>query len=146
MPSRDTPRSFAGSCHCGAIEFSFATELSPEKWSVRACNCSFCSAHGARYTSDPCGEVRFSCADASNVGRYRFGQRTADFVHCLSCGSFLGAIMKSDRGTFSVINLNVFRAAPEALPAPQRISLSHESAHERGARRETRWTPTVSDL
>ena len=50
---------FRGSCHCAAIGFSFQTRLSVDQWSVRACQCQFCRAHGALTTSDPTGRLVF---------------------------------------------------------------------------------------
>lgn len=55
----NTYRMFEGACHCGAIGYLYRTALDPERWNVRACQCSFCRAHAARTTSDPAGSVQF---------------------------------------------------------------------------------------
>ena len=71
---------YLGTCHCNAVGFRFRTEIRPEDWSVRACQCSFCRAHDALSTSDPDGELEFTAKDGSLLQRYRFGLGTADFL------------------------------------------------------------------
>lgn len=68
---------FEASCHCRAIGFTFRASQPSESWLVRACQCSFCRAHGARTTSDPNGSVTFRISDASQLRRYQFGTRSA---------------------------------------------------------------------
>lgn len=139
-------REFSGVCHCGAIGFEFQLGKPGAAWNVRRCDCSFCTAHGAVYTSDPSGELRFRCTDSSQVGRYRFGFRTADFIHCRTCGVFLGAIMESEGREYAVVNVNVLTNAPDDLPAPEIVSFEAESGQERRRRREQRWTPVLQSL
>jgi hypothetical protein len=132
---------YEGACHCGAIGLSYVTDLPPAAWSVRACQCSFCRAHGARCTSDPDGSVRFRIASGDAVVRYRFGLLTADFLLCRRCGIYLAAVLTTGRGAFTTINLNVLEPAPADLPAAAPVSYETESRDERIARRERRWTP-----
>ena len=102
----------------------------PGEWPVRECQCSFCQKHGACYTSDPSGSVRFVHTDAAALTRYRFGHQTADFVFCGRCGGYLGAV-----------NLRAFDPQPEGLKAAQPMSYDGESTGDRNARRFARWTP-----
>lgn len=134
--------SYEGQCHCGAIGFEYATGLPPERWSVRACQCSFCRAHGARCTSDPRGSVRFTLSKPETLVRYRFALRTADFLLCRRCGVYLGAVLSSPRGSFATLNLNAL-LAPRLEPSCKSVSYDSESPQERVARREARWTPVV---
>ena len=85
-----------GRCHCGAVGFEYRTSMPPAEWSVRACQCSFCQKHGAAYTSDAAGSVRFMHEDAAALSRYRFGHKTADFVFCGRCGGYLGAVTEEE--------------------------------------------------
>lgn len=131
-----------GSCHCGAIGFTFRASQRPESWSVRACRCSFCRGHGARTTSDPKGSVTFRVSDPSQLQRYRFGLRSADFFICNACGVYLASVLTSGRGQFATVNVNAIRGAievPEALP----VSYEGESLEQRQSRREQRWTPVT---
>ena len=89
----------------------------------RACQCSFCRAHQALE------HVRSGRADpilgtqAGPLQRYRFGQRTADFLLCRECGVYIGAEMQADEGRFGIINVNALRPIPADLAAAR----AHES-------------------
>src|ERR1700757_4082953 len=97
-------RSFRGSCHCGAVTFSFETTLPRSQWSVRACQCGFCRAHGARTTSDPAGRLTFHVGAAEALQRYQFGLKTADFLICRRCGVYVGAQIETAQGAFGIVN------------------------------------------
>jgi hypothetical protein len=136
---------FEGSCHCGAIGFTFRTSQPPAQWNVRACQCSFCRGHGACTTSDPNGSVTFQVADPSKLMRYRFGTRSSDFLICGNCGVYVAALLTSSKGQFATLNINTIRAlrdVPQAVPA----SYEGESAEQRNSRREQRWTPVSTAL
>ena len=130
-----------GGCHCGALRFEYRTEKPPAAWPVRACQCSFCTRHGANYTSDPAGSVRFLHEDASKLARYRFGQKTADFVFCIRCGGYLGALTEEGGQPLMVLNLRAFDPQPEGLPLAQSMSYEGETKVDRDTRRTSRWTP-----
>jgi len=130
-----------GQCHCGALGFEFHTELEPIAWSVRACQCSFCRAHGAVYTSDPAGSIRFTHREPELISRYRFGHQTADFIFCGRCGGYLGAVTEEDGRGLAVININAMDPRPNTLPPAQAISYDGEASDARSSRRAARWTP-----
>jgi hypothetical protein len=135
----------AGTCHCGALGFSYETDLAPERWSIRACQCSFCRAHGALSTSDPHGSLSFHASDARQLVRYRFGLRTADFLLCGRCGVYLGAVLVTDSARVGVLNLNALRE-PLVTATSQPVSYEGEDSSQRAARRLSRWTPIVGSL
>lgn len=132
---------YLGSCHCGEIGFSYRTAQPPEKWSIRACQCTFCRAHGALSTSDPAGQIEFHGGVALN--RYRFGQRTADFLICRECGVYVGAVMEASGGPFGIINVNAISPAPITFIATVPMDYGSESKEQRIARRKERWSPVV---
>ena len=132
--------SFEGGCHCGGIAFTFHASREPAAWTVRACQCSFCRAHGARTTSDPDGSVVFLIPDASKLGRYRFGSRSADFLVCRECGVYVAAVMTSPAGQFATLNVNTMRGPPNVAQAAP-VSYDGETREQKRARREQRWTP-----
>src|SRR5437764_12445531 len=105
----ESRRTFDGSCHCGAIAFTFETSRSPAVWQIRACQCGFCRRHAALTTSDPEGRVAFRIGKEDTLVRYRFGLRTADFLLCRNCGVYLGAVLTSSRGQFATFNINTLR-------------------------------------
>src|SRR5918997_5262358 len=99
---------FTGGCHCGNISFAFETEKTTSQLDVRACDCSFCTRHGGRTTTDPQGSVRFTVRDRAKLNRYRFGLRTADFLICAECGAYVGAVISEDGRAYATLNVNVF--------------------------------------
>ena len=138
--------SFDGSCHCGALRFVFTTALPPSRWRVRACQCSFCRAHGARTTSDPAGAVQFRIADATSLVRYRFGLRTAEFLVCGRCGTYVAAVVTTKHGRFATINLNALERCPDGLLDAEPVAYDRETEPQRIARRERAWTPVAGNL
>jgi len=132
---------FPGGCHCGALTFRLQTALPVPTWSVRACNCRFCRAHGAATTSDPRGQLIFEIRRRTALQRYRFGLRTADFLLCSECGVYLGAQIETAQAAFGIVNTRALTPLPAGLPPPARADYGAESMAERIARRATRWTP-----
>ena len=138
-----TTRPYVGSCHCGAIGFTYQAAREPSSWPVRACQCSFCRAHQVLSTSDPLGTIEFSVRDRESLNRYRFGERTADFLVCRECGVYIGAVIETARGRFGIINLHALRPMPSGLQEPTAMEYDSESRDERIVRRELRWSPVV---
>ena len=137
---------YEGRCHCGDLGYLFTTNLPAGVWSVRACQCSFCRAHGARCTSDPNGAVRFSIDKPEALVRYAFALRTAEFLLCGVCGVYLAAALSTPRGTFATVNLNALVGRIPDLPSAVPVSYESESREQRIARRESRWTPVLGAI
>ena len=135
--------SYEGRCHCGAVRFTYTTAKSPAAWPVRACQCSFCRAHGARTTADPQGSVSFSVADPAKLRRYRFGTAQADFFVCAECGVYMAAVLTTPRGRFATLNVNTIGGVSDVPPA-EPVTYDAESSEQRIARREQRWTPVAA--
>lgn len=75
-------QSYSGSCHCGAIRFSFEAE--PFTRGIR-CNCSFCAKRGTMVHLVPAAAFKVEVkGDALNS--YQFGTRTAKHYFCRNCG------------------------------------------------------------
>jgi hypothetical protein len=76
---------YRGSCHCGAVTFSFDDE--PITAGVR-CNCSICARRGAvmsdRYYARD--EITISGLDACGV--YIWGDRMMNHYFCRTCGIY----------------------------------------------------------
>lgn len=139
-------KSFEGACHCGALEFTYESYVSPKSWKVRACQCSFCRGHGAVTTSDPAGTVRFRYLQPDRLRRYRFGMRTADFIICRECGVYIGAVMMTGTGAVAAINLNALRERPRFLASPKSLNYENEALEERRVRRRKNWTPVFGPV
>ena len=134
-------RTFEGGCHCGALGFRLQTTLAASAWSVRACGCRFCRAHGALTTSDPRGRLSFQVLEPGALQRYRFGLRTADFLLCRNCGVYLGAQIDTAPGAFGIVNVLALQPTPADVPQPAGADYSAEDVNERISRRMRRWTP-----
>jgi hypothetical protein len=81
--------------------------------------------------------------DAAALSRYRFGHKTADFLFCLRCGGYLGAVTEEGGTSLMVLNLRAFDPQPAGLPAAQPMSYDGETTGDRNSRRSERWTPIV---
>jgi hypothetical protein len=130
---------YEGRCHCGAVGFAYRTSQPPGAWSIRACQCSFCRAHAALSTSH--AEASLTFTENPALRRYRFAQRTADFLLCSTCGVYIGATIATPRGRFGIINVNALTPMPEGLAQAAPMVYDGESVDARTARREARWTP-----
>ena len=128
-----------GACHCKNLSFDLSTEIDPKSIQARACDCSFCRLHGAMNWSDPNGTVTIRINDEKQLQKYRFALGTADFYICRVCGTYLGAVLSDNDGTWSTINLRL-----TGLPSSeQTVSYDIEDTSDRISRRKRVWTPTT---
>ena len=133
-----------GGCHCGNLRFALATAFTPASLPLRACQCSFCRAHGAVSTSDPAGRVQLAIRDPARVIRYRFGLQLADFLVCGGCGVYVGAQMAEGPDCWMVLNANTLDAVDAVRDrAAEPMDYDGEDASGRIARRKARWTPVA---
>jgi hypothetical protein len=89
--------------------------------------------------------VSFRIDDESQLQRYRFGLRSADFLVCRTCGVYIASVMSSPLGRFATVNINALRLpidVAEAVP----MKYDDESLEQKQRRREERWTPVVEEF
>jgi hypothetical protein len=132
---------YSGGCHCGALKLIYRTNIDPASWQLRTDGCSFCRRHGVVATSDPAGEVEFEVGDPARVRRYRFGQKTAEFLVCGECGVFVAAICDTSGGACAVINVRVLEGLALNLGSVTTVDFNNESPEKRMERRARNWTP-----
>lgn len=80
-------RTYRGSCHCGAIRFSFEHDDVIKEGG--RCNCSICKRKGAvmsKFTLKP--EHIHIEANDTLLGSYRFGSQVANHFFCKTCGIY----------------------------------------------------------
>jgi hypothetical protein len=136
-----TAHEFSGGCHCGNLSYVFTAMAPLETLGLRADQCDFCRAHAARTTSDPNGSIRIFVRNGENLGRYRFGLRTADFLICRDCGVYIGALMDDGGRMWFTVNANTFRPRPpDDFPSVPH-DFDAEDVPSRIARRKKKWTP-----
>ena len=127
---------YRGSCHCGAISAEYETDA-PVR--LRQDGCGFCWSRGVKSASDPNG--RLALVSQRRLIRYRFGHKTADFLICPQCGTYVATQMVGPRGPVGVVNV-VGLAIAELKDEPAALaSLEGETVDERIQRRLSRWTP-----
>lgn len=137
----NTTHSYQGRCHCGNLAFLFEASAPLEALGLRADQCSFCRAHGARNTSDPKGTIAISVREANALVRYRFGLCTADFLICARCGVYIGALVEHGGRSWFTANVNTLRPPPrEDFPVAP-VDYDSEDVSARIARRKEKWTP-----
>ena len=142
-----TAREYLVRCHCGALAARYETALPLERWSVRACQCSFCRAHDALSISDPAGRLEFRTTRPERLQRYRFASGITEFLVCKECGVYIGARLVREHGDFGIINARALVPIPLELPAAMPMNYGGESADDKRMRRTERWTPlTASSL
>ena len=77
---------YQGSCHCGAIRFSFIAE---EITAGLSCNCSFCERRAAIMLNPPITDAELKReVDGDALSCYRFGAKNAKHYFCNRCGIY----------------------------------------------------------
>jgi hypothetical protein len=77
---------YEGSCHCGAIKFSYDGE---EITSGLRCSCSICSRKGAMMSTEAIPlEVLKIAAEPEAIGLYEFDSKVAKHYFCKRCGIY----------------------------------------------------------
>lgn len=127
---------YRGACHCGVVSAVYETNA-PVR--LRHDGCSFCASRGVKSASDVSGKLTLRSAIA--LTRYRFGHKTADFLICPACGTYVATSMQGPNGAVGVINV-VGLQIPELKDEPAiTASLEGETPEGRISRRLSRWTP-----
>ena len=127
---------YRGACHCGAVSAEYETDAPVV---LRQDGCGFCSSRGVKSASDPNG--RLELRSQQRLTRYRFGHKTADFLICPACGTYIAARMDGPRGPVAVLNVVGLSIAELEDKPVSFASLDGESVDERIERRLSRWTP-----
>ncbi len=127
---------YKGSCHCGTVSAEYETEA-PVR--LRQDGCGFCSSRGVKSASDPNGKLLL--VTELKLLRYRFGHKTADFLICPTCGTYVAAQMNGTHGSVGVLNVVGLSIAQLKDEPAALVSLEGEMIEERIQRRLSRWTP-----
>lgn len=131
-----------GGCACGNICFDLTLAQEPSTYHPRACDCDFCTKHGASYVSDPQGTLRIEIRDPHLLQRYKQGTRLADFILCKHCGVLTNVLWQNDKGEqFGSVNSRAVEHATFA--EPKTISVQHNTPEESIKRWEANWFPHV---
>jgi len=131
----------AGGCHCGALRWTFETAQVIGELAPRACDCDFCTRHGAAWVSDAHGALRIESRGDTPPARYRQGSGQAEFLCCTRCGVLVAVIAVSDGGKLlGAANRNAFEQR-DGFPAATVVSPQKLDASTKLARWTQLWTP-----
>ena len=133
-----------GKCHCGNISFELTWTPEPEEIPARACSCTFCIKHGGVWTSCPTGALKVRIRDPSQISKYAFGTRTAEFHVCSKCGIVPLVTSRIDGQLYAVVSVNAFENVPPSLLNRSSASFKGESQDDRLARRKRNWIGNVN--
>ena len=133
-----------GQCHCGNIAYTLDWKPDPTEIPARACDCSFCTKHGAVWTSVPDGDLRVTVRRPDLLHRYAFGTSTADFHICRECGGVPLVTCTVDGHVYAVVNVNTFDNLDSSLLQHRPASFSEEDVSSKLARRQANWIANVS--
>ena len=77
---------YQGSCHCGAVKFSFDV---PEITGALRCNCSICTRKGGLMSDFVLSreDLNIEAADSA-LCLYQFGNKVAKHYFCSTCGIY----------------------------------------------------------
>lgn len=130
-------------CCCGNIEVTVELSMPTSNYSPRACDCDFCTKHGAAYISDPKGKLAIKVKNSLETLNYKNGSGVADFLTCKLCGVFV-VVTFSDKGLLSGSLNSRTLVNREELPQFEKSSPKLLSDIEKVARWEEIWFQNVT--
>lgn len=133
----------SGSCHCGNVQIEIGLPLAPKAYNPRACDCDFCTKHGAAYVSDPNGSLVIRIKSEQFLRKYRQGSGIAECLLCSNCGVLVAISYQSDGKTFATLNAKVLDSAV-GFAQDQVVSPKKLSASEKTERWKKMWFSQVS--
>lgn len=144
--SESAAQSHSGGCHCGNIHLTFESAIDPADFEVRACQCHFCRKHNTLAVADPDGRLSVVVDRSSDLQRYVFGLRTAEYLLCRTCGVYVAAIVDADSHPRALVVVNALDDAGRFSSPPVPSNYDLEDAAGRTARRRAGWTPVDFEL
>lgn len=99
METNDEKQKYNGSCHCGAVSYEAAVDLS----STMVCNCSICNRAGSILTFVPESDFVLKSGEDS-LTDYLFNKNHIHHLFCKTCGvkSFAKGAGKDGAVTYAV--------------------------------------------
>jgi len=93
-------KKYQGSCHCGAIRFTYSGE---EIQKGAYCNCSICVRKGALMNTEPIPPKNLKIkAENDLLGIYEFETKTAKHHFCKRCGIYTFHQTRSQPGFYRI--------------------------------------------
>ena len=133
---------YRGGCHCGNIQVRFETEITPDEFIPRACQCSFCRKHSTRALSDPSGHIHLTVKSGDVLSRYQFGTKSTEFLVCTNCGVYVSAYMPDGDRAYANVMANALHDC-DAFGPGIATDLSSEEKEGKRERRRQMWSPAT---
>ena len=133
---------YGGECHCGNIKVWFETEITPDDFTPRACQCSFCRKHSTRALSDPSGHIYLTIKSGDGLSRYQFGTKSTEFLVCANCGVYVSAYMPDGDKAYANVMANVL-INHETFGLGIPIDYGIEDEVGKKERRRGNWSPAT---
>ena len=132
-----------GSCHCGNVTFDLQWPVHAETIAARACSCTFCKKHGARWTANASATLSVHFKEPALVTAYAFGTKTADFHVCNRCGVVACCTSLIGGRLCAVVNVNAFDNFDASRLVLADVDFDGEDEAARLVRRATNWIGDV---
>ena len=142
MAGAEQAHAVDGGCHCGNISLNLELSRPPGTYSPRACDCAFCTKHGAAYISDPQGRLRIRILEGEHSRIYRQGSGMGEFLLCANCGVLIGVLYRDSEGVYAAVNVRV-AARPADFGAQQIVSPRTLAESDKVSRWKSLWFPNV---
>lgn len=132
-----------GGCYCGNITVKLETETPASEMTPRACDCDFCTIHGAEWISTPAASLEIEIQNEAAINLFSQGSESARFWLCQRCG--VVPAVTCDMGDHRIGALNK-RAMLDLkkFPATEPASPKNLPTEEKKARWEGLWIQNVT--
>ncbi|WP_020399746.1 GFA family protein [Kordiimonas gwangyangensis] len=132
-----------GGCYCGNIAVRVTSEQTPEGWTPRACDCDFCTNHGAAWVSHPDATLEIEVQNEAAINLFEQGSMNARFWLCQRCGVLTCVTCDVDDERRAAVNVRAL-AKYKDFPAPTTVSPKTLSGDEKKARWADVWMRGVT--
>jgi hypothetical protein len=109
----------------------------------RACDCQFCTAHGAAYLSDEKGSLSITIQNEGEISRYKQASGICDFLVCRNCGVLTNVLFQDGHDIYGSINVRSV-SNHKAFSEAEKAHLVDLSDEERIQRWKRIWFPNVT--
>jgi hypothetical protein len=131
-----------GSCYCGNITVRVETDVPAAEMTPRACDCDFCTAHGAEWVSTPKAHLEIEIQNEAAVNLYSQGSESARFWICQRCGVVPAVTCEINEHRKGAVNKRAMLDM-KAFPDTQPVSPADLPAEEKQARWDDKWIDKV---
>lgn len=132
-----------GGCHCGNVKYQLQWLPDSMVIPARQCSCSFCTKHGAVWTSCPAGSLHIDIKDPQKMQAYEFSTRTTQFQICTQCGVVPFSTCMIEQRLYAVVNTSTFEPSADWQLNISPMSFDNEDVAVRLSRRQRSWISNI---